>query len=65
MYPTVVILLVETHRSMMDICDISPSNASKFTGPALASEARPATFMTPVLQVCGRASPQYDRPFGS
>ena len=41
MYPTVVVLLVETQRSMSDICEISPSDASKPAGPA-ASEARPA-----------------------
>jgi len=41
MYPTVVILLVETQRSMTDICEISPSNRSKLAGPA-ASEAWPA-----------------------
>ena len=35
MYPTVVILLVETQRSMMDVCEISPSDApSKVTAPA-------------------------------
>ena len=28
MYPTIVIVLVETQRSMMDLCEISPSNAS-------------------------------------
>ena len=37
-----VILLVETQRSMTDICDISPSNASKLAGP-VASEDCPAT----------------------
>jgi len=42
MYPTVVILLVETQRSMSDICEISPSNASKFAASS-GSEARPAT----------------------
>ena len=42
MYPTVVIVLVETQRSMTDVCEISPSNASKFAGP-VASEARSAT----------------------
>jgi len=42
MYPTVVIILVETQRSMADVYDISPSNASKLGGP-VASEARPAT----------------------
>ena len=41
MYPTVVVLLVEPHRSMKDVCEMSPSNASKFAGPV--SEARPAT----------------------
>jgi len=42
MYPTVVIVLVETQRSMSDICNISPLNASKFAGP-VASEVRAAT----------------------
>lgn len=42
MYPTTVILLVETQRSMMDICEISPSNASKLAAP-VASDARPPT----------------------
>ena len=42
MYPTVVMLLVESQRSMMNVCEISLSNASKLAGPA-ASEARPAT----------------------
>jgi len=42
MYPTVVIILVETQRSMTDMCEISPSNASKLAG-SMASEARPAT----------------------
>jgi len=42
MYPTLVILLVETQRSMTDMCEISPSNASKFAGPVV-SEARQGT----------------------
>ena len=42
MYPTVVIILVETQRSMTDICEISPSNASRLAG-SVASAARPAT----------------------
>ena len=42
MYPTVVILLVETQRSMTDICEISSSNASELAAP-VASEARPTT----------------------
>ena len=42
MYPTVVIVLVETQRSMMDVCGIGTSNASKLAGPML-SELRPAT----------------------
>ena len=36
MYPTVVILLVETQRSMVDVCEVSPS------GP-VAPDARPTT----------------------
>jgi len=42
MYPTVVILLVETQRSMTDICEIGQSNPSKLAGP-VASEARQGT----------------------
>ena len=42
MYPTVVIVLVETQRSMADVCGISPSNACKAAG-LVASEPRPAT----------------------
>ena len=42
MYPTVVMLLVETQRSMMDVYGISPSNATKLGGP-VAFEARAAT----------------------
>ena len=42
MYPTVVIILVETQRSVADICEISPSNASRLVGP-VASAVRPGT----------------------
>ena len=42
MYPTVVMILVETQCSMTDVCEISPSNASKFAGP-VASEAHSPT----------------------
>ena len=42
MYPTVVIILVETQRSVTDICEISPSNASRLAGP-VTSAARSAT----------------------
>ena len=42
MGPTVIIVLVETKRSMTDIFEISPSNTIKFAGP-VASEARPVT----------------------
>ena len=42
MYPTLVVLLVQIQRSMTDICEISPSNASRPAGP-LASETRHAT----------------------
>ena len=37
-----VIILVETQRSMTDICEINQSNASNLAGP-VSSEARPAT----------------------
>ena len=42
MYPTVVMVLVETHRSMTDICEIGPSDASNLAGPR-AFETRAAT----------------------
>ena len=42
MYPTVVIVLVETQRSMTDICEISSLSATKLADP-MASEARYAT----------------------
>ena len=42
MGPTVIIVLVETKRSMTDIFEISPSNTVKFAGPVV-SEARPVT----------------------
>ena len=41
MYPTVVIVLVETQRSMVNVCEIGTSNASKLARP-MASEPRPA-----------------------
>ena len=42
MYPTVVIILVETQRSMTDVCEISASNPSQFAGPPMTSGARAA-----------------------
>ena len=42
MYPTVVIVLVETQNSMTDICEISPLNTTELAGP-VASEPRPAS----------------------
>ena len=42
MYPTLVIVLIETQRSMMDVCETSPSNASGPMGP-VASQARSTT----------------------
>ena len=42
MYPTVVVVLVESQRSMADICGISSSTASKVAGP-MASSDRAAT----------------------
>ena len=41
-YPTVVIVLVESQRSMADICEISPSIANRIAGQA-TSETRQAT----------------------
>ena len=41
MYPTMVIFLVETQRSMQDICEICTLSLNKIAGP-VASEARPA-----------------------
>jgi hypothetical protein len=62
MYPTVVIVLVETQRSIEDICEINPSNASKLAG-LVASEARPAT-VGPLLAV-GLAHIPVDNEAGS
>ena len=42
MYPTVVIILVQSQRSVTDICEISPSTASRLAGP-VTSAAHPAT----------------------
>ena len=33
MYPTIVIVLAKTQRSMTDICEIGPSSASRLAGP--------------------------------
>ena len=43
MYPTAIIVLIETQRSMADVCEIGPPSASKLGAP-VASEAHPATF---------------------
>ena len=42
MYPTIVVALVQTQCSMMDIYEINSPNASRLVGPG-ESEARPAT----------------------
>ena len=42
MYPTVVVVLVETQRSITDIWEFTSSNASGIVGP-VASDARSAT----------------------
>ena len=42
MYPTAIVVLVETQRSIADVCEISPLNTSRLVRP-MASEARPAT----------------------
>ena len=41
-----MIVLVETQRSMMDVCEIGTSNTSKLAGP-MPSEPRPATLGYP------------------
>ena len=44
MYPTIMVVLVETRRSMVDICEIVPSNATKIAAAAASDdEAHPAT----------------------
>ena len=48
MYPTVVIVLVETQRSMTNVCEIGLSGISKLAGP-VASEPRLATIGGPSL----------------
>jgi len=46
MYPTVVVVLAETQRSMTDICEISRPDPSKIADPA-ASEA-PSSLVGPI-----------------
>ena len=54
MYPTVVIVLVETQRSMTDICE-GLSNASRIAGPVPSDhEAHAETFPPPSRAVQGR-----------
>ena len=43
MYPTVVIVLVETCRSMTDLCEISPSNTSNPAGHSAAGPVHTTT----------------------
>ena len=50
MYPTVVIVIVETQRSITDICEISPSDASRLARP-VTPEDRPATIRHPSFVV--------------
>ena len=40
MYPTIVVVLVETRRSMADIYEIVPSNASKIAAEAASDDVR-------------------------
>ena len=59
MYPTVVIVVVETQRSMADVYEISSSsNPSKLVGVA-ASEVRPAT-LGPLPFTVGQVHPTTD-----
>ena len=46
MYPTVVVVLVETQRSMVDVCESDTSNARKLAGP-MPHEPRPAALGHP------------------
>ena len=71
MYPTVVVLLIETQRSMTDICEINLPNRSKPAGP-VAFEARPTTIghlsfaVGPVHSATdNEAESQYSRNLGS
>ena len=44
MYPTTVVVLVESQRSMTDVCGISPSNATRVVARVASEhEARAAT----------------------
>ena len=40
MYPILVIVMVETQRSMVDMCEISPFSASRVAGPASSLAVR-------------------------
>ena len=52
MYPTIVIVLVETQRSMTDICEISLPNISRLAGPAASDhEARAENLRHPSFAV--------------
>jgi len=48
MYPTVVIILVETQRSMTDICEIGPSNGPVASEVGSASLGRLSFAVGPV-----------------
>ena len=51
-HPTIVMILVETQRSMVDICEISSSNANRLAGLVVSDpEARAATSTHPSLAV--------------
>ena len=50
MYLTLVIVLIESQRSIMDACGISLLNTSGIAGPP-ASEARPATLGRPYFAI--------------
>ena len=61
MYPTIVVVLVETQRSMTDICEIGPSNASKIAGSvAFDHEARAATLGHLSFAAAGPISSEMD-----
>ena len=65
MYPTIVIVLVETQRSVTDICEIGPSNASRLAGLVASDhEARAATLGHPSF-AAGPANSAMDHEAGS
>ena len=53
MYPTIVVVLVETQRSMVDICEIGLSNAGKIAGAVTADHEAYAATLGPISFAVG------------